>query len=89
MASTNDALLTVDSSESDDELEFFKMRGLRFRVLLLGCANAGKMTILERLTGASATEAQVWQGGELLEGQVCSTRIIPILFFAQPSTSRS
>jgi len=90
MASTNDALLTVDSSESDDdELEFFKTRGLRFRVVILGRANAGKTTILERLTGASGAEAQVWQDGKLLEGQVCSARIIPILFVAQSSTSSS
>jgi len=88
MASTNDALPTVDSSDND-ELEFFKMRGLRFRVLILGRANAGKTTILERLAGASATEAQVWQGGKLMEGQVCSARIIPMFLFAQSSTSRS
>ena len=71
MASTNDALLAVNSS--GDELEFFKRRGLRFRVLILGRANAGKTTILERITGASAAEAQVWRDGELLEGQVSST----------------
>ena len=85
MAATNDTLLTVDSSE-DDDLEFFKIRGLRFRVLILGRANAGKTTILERLTGASAAEAQVWHDGELLEGQVYNARIIPILFVAHSST---
>ena len=89
MASTNDALLAVDSSD-DSELDFFfKRRGLSFRVLILGRANAGKTTILERLTGASAAEAQVWQDGKLLEGQVCSARVIPILFVAQSLISRS
>jgi len=88
MASTNDPLLTVDSS-GDDELEFFKKRSLRFRVLILGRANAGKTTILERLTGASAAEAQVWRDGQRLEDQVCGARIIPMRFLAQLSAASS
>ncbi|KAJ7897556.1 hypothetical protein B0H14DRAFT_2226755, partial [Mycena olivaceomarginata] len=42
----------------------------KFRVLILGRANAGKTTILERLTGASMDEAEVWRNGEILPGQV-------------------
>ncbi|KAJ6569042.1 hypothetical protein B0H19DRAFT_874386, partial [Mycena capillaripes] len=37
-----------------------------FRVLILGHANAGKTTILERLTGATMDEAEVWQDGKIL-----------------------
>ncbi|KIJ41352.1 hypothetical protein M422DRAFT_85328, partial [Sphaerobolus stellatus SS14] len=44
-------------------------RNLRFRVLILGRANAGKTTILERLTGASAGEAEIRRNGRRLEGQ--------------------
>ncbi|KAJ6447862.1 hypothetical protein C8R45DRAFT_789871, partial [Mycena sanguinolenta] len=42
----------------------------KFRVLILGRANAGKTTILERLTGATMDEAEVWRDGEILPGQV-------------------
>ncbi|KAJ7764888.1 hypothetical protein B0H16DRAFT_1454686 [Mycena metata] len=40
--------------------------GLKFRVLILGRANAGKTTILERIAGAAVSEAEVWRGGERL-----------------------
>ncbi|KAJ7721237.1 hypothetical protein B0H14DRAFT_2411705, partial [Mycena olivaceomarginata] len=43
-----------------------------FRVLILGRANAGKTTILERLTGASMDEAEIWRDGEILPGQLVS-----------------
>ncbi|KIJ39688.1 hypothetical protein M422DRAFT_77461, partial [Sphaerobolus stellatus SS14] len=46
----------------------------RFRVLILGRANAGKTMILERLTGVSAGEAEIWRNGWRLEGQVCYTK---------------
>ncbi|KAJ6569254.1 hypothetical protein B0H19DRAFT_847977, partial [Mycena capillaripes] len=42
-----------------------------FRVLILGRANAGKTTILERLAGATIDEAEVWRDGKILPGQVC------------------
>jgi len=44
-------------------------RGLRFRILILGRANAGKTTILERLTGSSIDEAYVIRNGVKLAGQ--------------------
>jgi GTPase SAR1 family protein len=56
---------------SRDDLSFWSDRDLKFRVLILGRANAGKTTILERLTGASMDEAEVWRNGEILPGQVC------------------
>jgi GTP-binding protein EngB required for normal cell division len=56
-------------SPSEDNLSFWNDRNLKFRVLVLGRANAGKMTILERLTGASMDEAEVWWDGEI-PGQV-------------------
>jgi GTPase SAR1 family protein len=55
---------------SEDDLSFWNDRHLKFRVLILGRANAGKTTILERLTGASMDEAEVWRNGEILPGQV-------------------
>ncbi|KAJ7318693.1 hypothetical protein DFH08DRAFT_625258, partial [Mycena albidolilacea] len=41
-----------------------------FRVLILGRANAGKTTLIERLTGASMDKAEVWRDGKILPGQV-------------------
>ncbi|KAJ7314670.1 hypothetical protein DFH08DRAFT_716449 [Mycena albidolilacea] len=49
---------------------FWNNRHLKFRVLILGRANAGKTTILERLTGATMNEAEVWRDGKILHGQV-------------------
>ncbi|KAF8962884.1 hypothetical protein BDZ97DRAFT_1662326 [Flammula alnicola] len=64
----------TDTSSSDkipdhDDLSFLKTRNLKFRVLILGRANAGKTTILERLTGSSIDKAKVWRRGKLLAGQ--------------------
>ncbi|KAF8063981.1 hypothetical protein FPV67DRAFT_196314 [Lyophyllum atratum] len=61
----------VDEPDDSDEsgLSFFTGRGLQFRILILGRANAGKTTILERLTGASRDQAQVWRDGSLLNSQ--------------------
>ncbi|KAJ7300751.1 hypothetical protein DFH08DRAFT_795452 [Mycena albidolilacea] len=56
---------------SDNDLSFWNNRHLKFRVLILGRANAGKTTILERLTGASMDKAEVLRDGEILPGQVC------------------
>ena len=55
---------------SKNDLSFWNDRHLKFRVLILGRANAGKTTILERLTGASMDEAEVSRNGEILPGQV-------------------
>ncbi|KAJ7874570.1 hypothetical protein B0H14DRAFT_2502086 [Mycena olivaceomarginata] len=55
---------------SEDDLSFWNNQKLKFRVLILGRANAGKTTILERLTGASMEEAEVWRNGKILPGQV-------------------
>jgi GTPase SAR1 family protein len=55
---------------SEDDLSFWNNRRLKFRVLIIGRANAGKTTILERLTGASMDEAEVWRDGRILPGQV-------------------
>ncbi|KAJ7813423.1 hypothetical protein B0H14DRAFT_2522926 [Mycena olivaceomarginata] len=55
---------------SEDDLSFWNDRDLKFRVLILGRANAGKTTILERLTGASMDKAEVWRDGKILPGQV-------------------
>jgi len=70
MASDTDPSSSGKISDSDD-LSFWKIRNLEFRVLIIGRANAGKTTILERLTGASIDEAQIRTvDGELLDGKV-------------------
>ncbi|KAJ7714044.1 hypothetical protein B0H14DRAFT_3635493 [Mycena olivaceomarginata] len=60
---------------SEDDLSFWNKRKLKFRVLILGRANAGKTTILERLTGASMDEAEVWRDGRILPGQTVKGQI--------------
>jgi hypothetical protein len=55
---------------SENDLSFWNDRHLKFRVLILGRANAGKTTILERLTGATIDKAEVWRDGKILSGQV-------------------
>jgi len=66
----------IDTSSSDEkfsdhgDLFFWKSKNLNFRILILGRANAGKTTILERLTGASIDEAVVKRNGKILAGQV-------------------
>jgi len=70
MASGTDSSPSGEISDSDD-LSFWKRRDLEFRVLIIGRANAGKTTILERLTGVSSDEAQITTvGEELLDGKV-------------------
>ena len=70
MASDTDSSSSGEISDSDD-LFFWKIRRLEFRVLIIGRANAGKTTILERLTGASIDTAQIKTvGGKLLDGKV-------------------
>ncbi|KDR66155.1 hypothetical protein GALMADRAFT_1202735 [Galerina marginata CBS 339.88] len=67
MASENEIDIPVrDEPSNDSDLGFWTRRKLEFRILILGRANAGKTTILERLAGASINEAQVKRGGELL-----------------------
>ncbi|KAI0317456.1 hypothetical protein OF83DRAFT_1058653 [Amylostereum chailletii] len=39
--------------------------GVRFRVLILGRANAGKTTILERICQRTVSEAQIYRSGQL------------------------
>ncbi|KAJ6597756.1 hypothetical protein DFH09DRAFT_1071726 [Mycena vulgaris] len=55
---------------STEDLSFWTSRDLRFRVLILGRANAGKTTILERIAGASVSKAKVWREGQLLPAQI-------------------
>ena len=70
MASDTDSSSSGEISDSDD-LSFWKIRGLEFRVLIIGRANAGKTTILERLTGASIDKAQITTvGGKLGDSKV-------------------
>ncbi|KDR66205.1 hypothetical protein GALMADRAFT_1206289 [Galerina marginata CBS 339.88] len=65
MASENEIDIPVRDEPSDEsDLEFWKKRKLEFRILILGRANAGKTTILERLAGASINEAEVRRGGK-------------------------
>ncbi|KDR66213.1 hypothetical protein GALMADRAFT_162228 [Galerina marginata CBS 339.88] len=67
MASENEIDMPFSDVPSDEnDLWFWKSRFLEFRILILGRANAGKTTILERLAGASINEAKVKRGGELL-----------------------
>ncbi|KAJ7784044.1 hypothetical protein B0H14DRAFT_2538160 [Mycena olivaceomarginata] len=54
---------------SENDLSFWNDRHLKFRVLILGRANAGKTTILERLMGATMDEAEAWRDGKILPGQ--------------------
>jgi GTPase SAR1 family protein len=56
---------------SENDLLFWTDRHLKFRVLIVGRVNAGKTTILERLTGATMDEAEVWWDGKIFPGQVC------------------
>ncbi|KAJ7755403.1 hypothetical protein B0H14DRAFT_2540773 [Mycena olivaceomarginata] len=51
-------------THSENDLSFWNDRHLKFRVLILGRANAGKTTILEGLTGATMGEAGIWRGWE-------------------------
>ncbi|KAJ7801224.1 hypothetical protein B0H14DRAFT_2615504 [Mycena olivaceomarginata] len=60
---------------SEDDLSFWNKRNLKFCVLILGRVNAGKTTILERLTGASMDEAEVWRDGRILPGQTVKGQI--------------
>ncbi|KAJ7250566.1 hypothetical protein C8J57DRAFT_1238971 [Mycena rebaudengoi] len=60
---------------SENDLSFWNDRHLKFRVLILGRANAGKTTILERLTGATMDEAEVWRDGKILPGQTVKGQI--------------
>ncbi|KDR71722.1 hypothetical protein GALMADRAFT_777088 [Galerina marginata CBS 339.88] len=67
MASETDTPFS-DENLDQSNLEFWKERNLEFRILILGRANAGKTTILERLAGASIDKAEVKRGGKLLAG---------------------
>ncbi|KAJ7110536.1 hypothetical protein C8R44DRAFT_712101 [Mycena epipterygia] len=60
---------SIETSSSDD-LTFWTKRDLKFRVLILGRANAGKTTILERVAGAAISEAKVRRDGETLPDQM-------------------
>ncbi|KAJ7733114.1 hypothetical protein B0H16DRAFT_170569 [Mycena metata] len=60
---------------SENDLSFWNIRHLQFRVLILGRANAGKTTILERLTGATMDEAEVRRDGKILPGQTVKGQI--------------
>ncbi|KAJ7473661.1 hypothetical protein B0H11DRAFT_2236490 [Mycena galericulata] len=54
----------------EDDLSFWQIRNLAFRVLILGRANVGKTTILERLTGAAVDRAEIRRNGEVLPDQI-------------------
>ncbi|KAE9386269.1 hypothetical protein BT96DRAFT_1006260 [Gymnopus androsaceus JB14] len=62
MAST----ILDDGFEPQEDLAFWQIRSLSFRVLILGRANAGKSSILERIAGESMEAAQVYRNGVLL-----------------------
>ncbi|KAJ7110845.1 hypothetical protein C8R44DRAFT_633677 [Mycena epipterygia] len=68
-ASSRDDLSDITEAFSRDDLSFWTNRDLKFRVLILGRANAGKTTILERLAGAAISEAEVRRDGEILPDQ--------------------
>ncbi|KAJ6478670.1 hypothetical protein DFH09DRAFT_501462 [Mycena vulgaris] len=53
-----------------EDFSFWTKRQLEFRVLILGRANAGKTTILERVAGAAISEAAVRRNGKLLPDQM-------------------
>ncbi|KAJ7438517.1 hypothetical protein B0H11DRAFT_2254520 [Mycena galericulata] len=53
-----------------DDMSFWNIRNLKFRVLILGRANAGKTTVLERLMGATVDTAEVHRDGEVLPDQI-------------------
>jgi len=73
-------MASSDEENSDiEDLDFFWRRDLKFRVLILGRANAGKTTILERLTCASIGDAEVWRDGKRLVDQVCGAGGLEIL----------
>ncbi|KAJ7434889.1 hypothetical protein B0H11DRAFT_1756784 [Mycena galericulata] len=55
----------------ENDKSFWNIRKLKFRVLILGRANAGKTTILERLTGAAMDTAKVYRDGKVLPDQAC------------------
>ncbi|KAJ7104812.1 hypothetical protein C8R44DRAFT_807119 [Mycena epipterygia] len=60
---------SIEASSRDD-LSFWTNRHLKFRVLILGRANAGKTTILERVAGAAISEAKVRRDGITLPDQM-------------------
>ncbi|KAJ6590738.1 hypothetical protein B0H10DRAFT_2233548 [Mycena sp. CBHHK59/15] len=62
-------MTSLTETSSKDDLSFWNSRHLEFRVLILGRANAGKTTILERLTEAAMDEAEVRRKGKVLPGQ--------------------
>ncbi|KAJ7480353.1 hypothetical protein B0H11DRAFT_1808302, partial [Mycena galericulata] len=53
-----------------DDMSFWNMRDLKFRVLILGRANAGKTTMLERLMGAAMDTAEVRRNRKVLRDQI-------------------
>ncbi|KAJ7459452.1 hypothetical protein B0H11DRAFT_2059676 [Mycena galericulata] len=68
-------MTSYTETSTEDDLSFWnKASGnsqlLEFRVLIMGRANAGKTTILERLTGASMEEAEVRREGKILPHQI-------------------
>ncbi|KAF9520439.1 hypothetical protein BS47DRAFT_1387458 [Hydnum rufescens UP504] len=56
-----------DEGHSDEELSDEESSVKRFRVLILGPANAGKTTLLERLTDSPAGAAIVTRNGKLVK----------------------
>ncbi|KAF7360913.1 G domain-containing protein [Mycena sanguinolenta] len=68
-------MYTDTETPSQNDLSFWNNRHLKFRVLILGRANAGKTTILERLMGATMDEAEVWRDGEILPGPTVKGQI--------------
>ena len=52
------------AAEDSEWDEMLRQRYARFRVLILGRANAGKTTILERICGGSVDEAVVYRDGK-------------------------
>jgi GTPase SAR1 family protein len=78
MSSYTSTADTPEASHTGSDMEFWQTRNLRFRVVILGCANAGKTTLLERLANASEEDAMIFREGKPLEHHesVCSKAMI-------------
>ncbi|KAH8798709.1 hypothetical protein DL96DRAFT_1720283 [Flagelloscypha sp. PMI_526] len=63
----SDMSLLQNDDPNNDDMSFWEVRKLEFRVLILGRANAGKTTILERLTDSSVSDSEVRRDGRVLK----------------------
>jgi polynucleotide 5'-kinase involved in rRNA processing len=58
------------------DLEWWERQDIWFRVLVLGRANAGKTTILERLANASENKAMIFKFRDGRRSEAVCSRII-------------